>query len=138
MIKKLSFNIFYAIFAVFSVWILTAGMLRAEGNTATNIGLAVFCCIALAIVAFAAAKLPEIPLKAYRIIVPLLFAAYFFALAWFGITTMTVPISDLKVLIEAAEYGLENGDLISYSRYFTVCRNTLGNALFILPNKNIP
>ena len=131
MIKKLSFNIFYALFAVFSVWIFIAGILRAEGNTVANIGLAVCCCVALTVLAFAAAKLPEIPVKVYKLIVPLLFVVYFICLVSFGITTMTVPISDLEVLIRAAKYGLENGNILTYSGYFTVCRNTLGNALFI-------
>lgn len=131
MIKKFSYNAFYAVFAVFSVWIFAAGFLNADGNFIPNLFLVLIGCLVLGAVSFALVKLPEIPLKAYRIVIPVIFAVYMLCLTLFGITTMTVPISDLEVLVKTADYWLNNGDILKYSSYFTVCRNTLGNAIFI-------
>ena len=131
MIKKFSFNAFYALFAIFSVWIFASGFMSAEGNLIPNLALLIFGSTALAAVAFAVIKLPEIPLNAYRVIIPVIFVVYMLCLTLFGITTMTVPISDLEILVKSADYWLENGNIIRYSNYFTVCRNTLGNAIFI-------
>jgi len=132
MIKKFSFNCFYIIFSVFAVWIFTAGFLHADGNFVPKTVLLAGASFVLCFVAFAALYLPEIPQKWYRITVAAIFAVLFISLSLFGITTMTVPVSDLAVLVESADYWLENGNIIPYSSYFTICKNTLGNAIFIM------
>jgi len=131
MIKKFSFNAFYIIFAVFSVWISAAGFLNAAGNTAANFVLLLFAAAVLLAVCVTLVRLPEISPKAYRVAVTAIFAVYTVCLVLFGTTTMTAHISDLRVLVQAADYWLEHGDIVHYSGYFTVCRNTLGNAIFI-------
>ena len=131
MIKKISFNCFYILFAVFAVWIFTAGFLHANGNIVPKTVLTCGFTFAFIAAGFAAHKLPEIPLKACKITIAVIFALFFVLLVLFGTTTMTAPISDLEVLIEAADCWLENGDILRYSSYFTICKNTLGNAIFI-------
>ena len=131
MIKKLSYNAFYIIFGVFSLWTTAAGIFAAEGNTIANIILAAGCALLVCAVAFIASKLPQINEKVYKAVVGVFFIAYFGCITFLGTTTMTVPISDLEVLVRAARHWLENGDIVAYSSYFTVCRNTLGNAIFI-------
>lgn len=131
MIKKISFNCFYIIFSVFAVWIFAAGFLYSEGNFIPKAVLLAAGCAVFAVAAFAAVKLPEVNTKIYKISVAVIFILMFIALSFFGITTMTAPVSDLAVLIEAADYWLEKGDIVFYSSYFTICKNTLGNAIFI-------
>ena len=132
MIKKTAFNGFYLLFSIFAVWIFCAGFLYSSGSMVTRSGLLIFFAFAFVAVTFAAVRLPEIPKKAYKICVAVIFAVFFIAITFFGIRTMTAPISDLKVLIEAADCWLEKGNIISYSHYFTICKNTLGNAIFIM------
>lgn len=131
MLKKLGFNVFYIIFALFSVWTALSGLVYAGGKTANNIliSAAFIALITAAGVIFY--KMPQISEKSYKTAVPILFILFYILLTAFGTTTMTVPISDLEVLVKAADSLLENSNLIDYSYYFTICRNTLGNCLFI-------
>ncbi len=131
MIKKFSFNAFYIIFGIFSLWIFFSGFFHATGNIPANFIMLFGASLVLLFSAYVATKSKEISEKYYKITVIAIFAIFYIALTSFGIITMTVPISDLEVLIQSADHWLENGNILSYSSYFTVCRNTLGNAIFI-------
>ena len=131
MIKKFSFNAFYVIFAVFSLWIFSAGFTHATGNLPAKFIMLIGTVLVLLITSYIATKAKEISEKSYKITVIAIFAIFYIALTSFGIITMTAPVSDLEVLIQSADHWLENGNILSYSSYFTICRNTLGNAIFI-------
>ena len=131
MFKKLSFNAFYIVYAVFSIWIFLSGFLSADGSITGNGVMMCGFLFVFCVLGFAAAKAPQISEKPYRIAVVLMFAVFYIALTAFGIVTMTVPVSDLEVLVRAADHWLKNGSIVDYSYYFTICKNTLGNAIFI-------
>ena len=131
MIKKFSFNAFYIIYAVFSTWILLSGFFAADGSFAGNGVMMCGMLFAFGILAFVAAKAPQIAEKPYKIAVAFMFAIFYIALTSFGIITMTAPVSDLEVLVRVADHWLKNGNIVNYSYYFTICKNTLGNAIFI-------
>lgn len=131
MLKKFGFNAFYILFSIFMVWTTAAGLLYSKGGILNNTIMAAFflCAILAAGVLFYRAR--PVSDKAYRLIIPVLFILYWLMLTGFGCITMTPPISDLEVLVEAADHLLEHGDILGYSYYFSICRNTLGNGLFI-------
>lgn len=131
MFKKFSFNTFYFIYILLSVWILISGFLHAEGSIRgkTIITACIFICFML--FSHYASKAKQVSPKSYLFLVISIFCVFYFSLLTFGITTMTVPISDLEVLVLAAEHWLKNGNILEYSSYFTICKNTLGNCIFI-------
>lgn len=131
MLKKFGFNCFYLIYAVLTLWIFAAGITAADGSLAGNVimmcGFAVFFGAA----AFAAVKCRPLSPKNHRIAACALMIIFYLAVTAFGIITMTAPVSDLEVLIRAAKHWLDNGSIVDYSYYFTICKNTLGNCIFI-------
>ncbi len=131
MLKKFGFNAFYIIFASFSLWTFAAGIVYSQPKPINNIIMTVVFTVIITVAGILFYKTKEIGEKQYKIIVPLLFLVYWLGLTAFGSITMTPAISDLEVLVKAADKFLEDGHIIGYSYYFTICRNTLGNALFI-------
>ncbi len=131
MLKKFGFNAFYIIFALFSLWTFVAGILYSQPKPVNNLIMSFIFTAIITVTGILFYKAGEIGEKQYKIIVPLLFLLYWLALTTFGSITMTPAISDLEVLVNAADKFLEDGHILGYSYYFTICRNTLGNALFI-------
>ncbi|MBQ3008927.1 MAG: hypothetical protein IJD80_04995, partial [Oscillospiraceae bacterium] len=132
MLKKIGFNAFYAIFAVFSLWTTIAGFAYSSGKISNNIILSVFFAGLIFAAGILFYRCREISEKHYKAAVFVFFLIYFLVLTAFGSITMTVPVSDLEVLVKAAAHRLEEKSLVAYSSYFTICRNTLGNELFII------
>ena len=131
MIKKFSFNAFYVIYTIFCLWIFIAGFTSAKGNITGNGVMMCGMAVGFGLLSIAATKLKEIPEKAYKIAVAVIFLLFYIAITTFGIITMTAPISDLEVLVRVADHWLKEGNIVNYSYYFTICKNTLGNAIFI-------
>ena len=131
MLKKIGFNGFYILLCIFLVWTVSAGFMYAEGGIVNNAIMAAVFTVLIAGSGVLFYRIKPVSEKTYRYIVPCLFTVYFLLLWGFGCITMTPAISDLEVLVEAADHLLEKGNLLSYSYYFSICRNTLGNALFI-------
>lgn len=131
MVKKAGFYGFYSIVILFCIWITRAGFTGGRGSIRGKAVLGLFCFVAICFLGYTCAKSAEISEKMYRKICAVFFLLFFIRLTLFGIRTMTPAISDLEVLIEAVDYMLEHGNTIPYSYYFTVCENTLGNAVFI-------
>ena len=129
--KKTAYYIFYTLLAVFLLWITIAGVCYVNGNVFGQLLVAAVMAGGMVVVGVAAYRCAPVTERAYRIAVPVLLGCTYVMLTAFGIRTMTVPISDLEVLVNAADHLLNNGDLFPYSGYFTICRNTLGNALFL-------
>ena len=131
MVKKFGFNAFYVIYMLFCLWIFAAGFTRAEGSFLGNGVMMCVMAAAFGILAFVAAKAKEISEKAFKIAVLLMLCIFYIAVTAFGIVTMTAPVSDLEVLVRVADHWLKNGNIVDYSYYFTICKNTLGNGIFI-------
>lgn len=131
MIKKFGFNAFYVIYTLLSGWVFLSAVSNVEGGILGNSVVTGGMLIIFGILSFVAVNAKEIPVKTYRALVLAGFVAFFVCIFVFGTITMTAPLSDLAVLIEAADYWLENGNILSYSYYFTICKNTLGNCIFI-------
>ena len=131
MIKKFSFNAFYIIYTIFCLWIFIAGFTSAEGSITGNGVMMCGMAVVFGLLGIVATKLKEIPEKAYKFAVAIMFVLFYIAITTFGIITMTAPISDLEVLVRVADHWLKEGNIVNYSYYFTICKNTLGNAIFI-------
>lgn len=131
MVKKFAFNSFYIIFGAFSLWILLAAFANGDlGFFGKGVVFAAWALV-LAAAVFMVNKAENISDKNFRRMVFRGFIVYFLLLWIFGLLTMCHPVSDLEVLVKAADDFLENGHILDYSYYFTICKNTLGNALFI-------
>lgn len=131
MIKKFSFNAFYIIYTIFTLWIFVSGFLAADGSMPGN--AVMMCCMLFifGVLAFVAVKTKPISQKTYKIAVAAMLVVFYTGITAFGIVTMTVPISDLEVLVRVADHWLKNGNILDHSYYFTICKNTLGNGIFI-------
>ncbi len=131
MYKKICFTGFYTIFTIMSLWTFAAGYLAAGLGLAGKSVIFGRYLIFLTAAGVARLRLKQPDEKTFNTVVTVLFVCFAAALWVFGLLTMCYPVSDLEVLVEAADYFLEHGDILPYSYYFTICKNTLGNALFI-------
>ena len=131
MIKKFNFNSFYILYTILCGWAFLTAVLSVEGSIMGNGVVACGIGVVFFALAFILLNTKEITEKPYKYIVRISFVLFFCAIWVFGSVTMTVPLSDLEVLVKAADYWLKNGNIIPYSYYFTICKNTLGNCLFI-------
>ncbi len=131
MIKKTGYYAFYFIFSLLFLWIFFASFSGADGSFKGKFITTAAFRIILAAAGIFCAGLREISEKSYKRTVRISLLLFFVMLTVFGCITMTYHLSDLEVLVEAADYMLQNGDILPYSAYFTVCENTLGNRIFI-------
>ena len=85
--KKIAYTSFYALFAVFLVWITAAGFGHINGNLLSQLVVTMVVAVGVVAVGIAAYRCKPLHDRCYRVVVPVMFAGMYLLLTLFGVRT---------------------------------------------------